>query len=89
MARQFHTTTKEELIAALEDLPKGARVAFASDYGDHVHTQQVHRLRGDIEEQDIYESAYSDSGFAVANDEDDEDFDPEGTAKRQSVYIIS
>ena len=67
--RAFKTATKEEIIEALQDLPDGASVAFSSDYGDHSHTLQLHRLKGDVEPVAITESSYSDSGFAV-NDED-------------------
>lgn len=85
MTRQLRTATKEEIIEALEDLPEGALVAFASDYGDHCHTQQVHRLKANVDCAAIRESAYSDSGFAV-----DEDGDGAGVhGEAQEVYILS
>jgi hypothetical protein len=73
----FKTVTKAELIEALEELNDNDLVAFSSDYGDISHTQQVHRIRGRIEEVELCESAYSDSGFAIA-DSDDEESDCDG-----------
>jgi len=69
--RPFRTKTKEELIEALSELPDGALVVFASDYGDHCHTQQVHALRGDVEEQTIRETAYSDSGWGILEEDEE------------------
>lgn len=79
----FRTITKEELIEALEDLPDGAQVAFSSDYGDHCHTQQAHELRGNVEQVTLRESAYSDSGWAVKDDEEDWD------GPKQEVWVLS
>lgn len=64
---KFGSITKEALIAALEDLPDGAMVAFSSNYGDIHSTKQVHSIRGDIEPERLEESAYSDSGWAIAD----------------------
>jgi hypothetical protein len=77
------TCTAAELMAALEELPPDAPVAFSSDYGDYYHTQQAHPLKGNIEKQPLFESCYSRSGLAVAKDEDDE--------RRSDIYayIIS
>jgi hypothetical protein len=80
----LHTISKQELIEALSELPEDARLAFASDYGDRTHTQQVHPIKGDVEERQITESAYSDSGFALA-DEDEEFME----ANVHWLYIIS
>jgi len=77
----FDTITKEELIEALEDLPDGARVAFASDYGDRCNTQQLHSIEGQIEEKPIHQTAYSDSGYAVDEEETE--------APTETVYVIS
>jgi hypothetical protein len=85
MSRKFNTITKAELIEALEDLDDSDLIAFASNYGDHSRTMQVHCLRGDVELEHIEESAYSDSGFAVAEHEPDED-EMDDT---QEVWILS
>jgi hypothetical protein len=85
MATTFKTITKAELLQALADLNDNDHIAVASDYGDRCHTQQLHRLRGNIEEVSVKESAYSDSGFAVA-DEDDEHFGDE--QQLQTVYLL-
>jgi hypothetical protein len=64
--------TVAELIRLLNTYDENTQVIFASDYGDHCHTQQVHFIDGDLKEVAIGESAYSDSGFRVV-DEDEED----------------
>jgi hypothetical protein len=84
MATTFKTITKAELLEALEDLADDDQIAFASDYGDHCHTQQVHRLRGNINEHDLRESAYSDSGWALVEHDDESDGD-----EPQRVFILS
>jgi hypothetical protein len=78
--RHFRTATREQLIEALEDLPEGALVTFASDYGDHCHTQQAHRLHGEVEEKTLQESAYSDSGWAIEDS---------GDAQGEKVWVLS
>lgn len=85
--KTFSTITKAELVEALEELNDNDLVAFASDYGDHGHTQQVHRIRGNVEEAVLMESAYSDSGWAVANEEE-WDSDPGSDEPKVEVYII-
>jgi len=77
----MRTCTKEQLIEALKDLPKGAKVAFSADYGDRCHTQQVVFIDGNISEENIYESGYSDSGYAVDSSGEEE--------SSESVWIIS
>jgi hypothetical protein len=84
--QQFRTITKAELIEALEDLNDDDQIAFASDYGDITHTQQVHGIRGRIEEATLCESAYSDSGWAI-RDEDDEEDEDENESK-QTVFVL-
>jgi len=70
------TITKEELMEVLENLPEGARIVFTSDYGDYHHTDQALPLKGDVEEREIVKSAYSHSGFALLDvDQDEEDED--------------
>jgi hypothetical protein len=81
---KFRTITKAELIESLEDLNDDDAIAFASDYGDIVHTMQVHRIQGVIDEAVLEESAYSDSGFAIRDPESDECDD-----EQQKVFILS
>ncbi len=76
----MRTVTAAQLIEELQDIPPDAQVAFSSDYGDYVHTQQVHFLRGNVEETPISKTAYSCSGYAVAN---------EGEDTTETVYLIS
>jgi len=69
------TITKRELIDLLEDddAPDDALVIFATDYGDRGHTEQALGIRGEVEEVIVTESAYSNSGFAISDNPDDED----------------
>jgi len=85
MATTFKSITKAELLEALEDLADDDQIAFASDYGDHCHTQQVHRLKGNIGEHELRESAYSDSGWALV----DPEYSDEADKDMQRVYILS
>jgi len=84
--KAFKSITVSELLELLNDelrlgnIDEDSYVAFSSDYGDHCHTEQVHSLRGRIEEQVLTETAYSNSGFAVSDD------DPRNS---QTVLIIS
>jgi hypothetical protein len=72
--------TVEELRDALRDMPDGARVVFACDYGDICHTQQALLIRSAAQlypdTDRILASAYSNSGIAIEEDfrrgEDDE-----------------
>lgn len=80
----FMTITKAQLLDALADLPEGARLAFSSDYGDYTHTEQLHRLKGDVEEVQVRESGYSDSGYAVRRERDGEDGED-----AETVWVIS
>ena len=78
--------TVRQLIKALADEDPDAYVLFTCDYGDHCHTQQalpvkvVEDMQPDTER--IEESAYSQSGLALAelDDEDDELEDYDGPA---------
>lgn len=69
----MRTVTAKQLIEELKQIPPNSPVAFASDYGDRCHTQQVIFLRGDIEKTHINESGYSDSGYAVDEDGEGEE----------------
>ena len=79
--------TAGELLEAVEEIiaqyGEGKLVVFASDYGDHSHTQQLHLLTGNTEEVPYRKTAYSVSGFASA-DVDDADVDDDDT-----VIILS
>lgn len=70
----MRTITVAELIECLQNEDPDARVIFAADYGDYHHTEQALPLRGEIDTVTIEKSAYSNSGFAIAEcDEDDAD----------------
>lgn len=68
MPRTIRSITVQELREALEDFKPEDIVVFSHDYGDHCHTQAVGRIEN-IKMQDLVETAYSDSGFAVKDDE--------------------
>ena len=72
---KLRTLTVARLIDLLEGESPDALVIFSTDYGDHHHTQQALPLRGELETVTIEKSAYSNSGFAIA--EPDEDGDDE------------
>ena len=65
------TITASELRDVLDDIiaqyGEDKPVAFASDYGDHGHTQQLHALVGNMEEVPYRKTAYSVSGYASAD----------------------
>lgn len=67
----LRTITVADLIELLQHEDPDMPVVFASNYGDISHTEQAHALRGRVEEVVLVASAYSDSGYAVA-DADDE-----------------
>ena len=83
---KFRTITKAELVDRLQDLNDDAPIAFVSDYGDIVHTQQVHSIQGCIDEVVLEESGYSISGFAV---EDDPETDEFREKPAQKVFVLS
>ena len=87
--RQLNTITVGELIELLQDQDPEAKVAFSSDYGDHCHTQQVLTISGDVNSEALYESAYSDSGFSVVKDSNDEDDAANADEDAEAVLIIS
>lgn len=68
-ARALKTITVAELRELLEGYHPDARVIVSADYGDRARTQQALGLKGDIDEVALYPSAYSTSGFAVADDD--------------------
>lgn len=71
--KKLQTITVGELIARLQGEDPDAQVVFASDYGDRGRTRQAHAIRGHVEEALLHESAYSDSGFALSDDDADQD----------------
>lgn len=82
--RSFKTITVEQLIDLLEDEDPTALVVFAADYGDYHHTEQALPIRGEIEPVCIEKSAYSNSGFAIAED----DRDAEDFVNEETVLVI-
>lgn len=80
---QINTISVGELIDLLKGYDENMQVAFSCNYGDRAHTQQVITIRGNINEEILYKSAYSDSGWAVDTNGYHED--EEGTA---SMLII-
>lgn len=62
----MRTITVAELIELLQDQNPDARVIFSTDYGDHSHTEQALPIRGELDEVTIEKSAYSNSGWAIA-----------------------
>lgn len=60
------------LIELLQGHPANMKVIFTTDYGDRSHTEQALPIHGDTETVVIEKSAYSNSGFAIGEDSDDE-----------------
>lgn len=69
------TITVKELRELLSEFNDDDKVIFSSNYGDRARTEQAHRIRGVADYVGIAESAYSDSGYRVIADHDDEDGD--------------
>lgn len=80
----MRTITKAELLEALEELNDDDKIIFTTDFGDHHHTPQALPLRGEVEEVRITKSAYSNSGFALEEEDDDE----EDCDERQTYFVI-
>lgn len=72
----MRTITVQQLRDLLEDEDPDALVIFSADYGDYHRTAQALPLKGEVEEVEIEKSAYSNSGYAIA--ESDEDAEDEG-----------
>ncbi len=69
--------TAAQLIEALSEMSPDAVPLFVCDYGDYCHTQQalpVTEVRGLDEAEVIQESAYSKSGLALEEVDDDEKY---------------
>jgi hypothetical protein len=69
----LRTLKVSQLIAMLEDEDPDALVVFACDYGDYHHTQQALAIEGCIQEEELEKSAYSQSGWAVRGEGEEED----------------
>ncbi len=65
----FKTMTVAQLIDLLEGERQDAKVIFSTNYGDYSRTMQALPLRGECDEVMIEKSAYSNSGFAVAEND--------------------
>lgn len=87
---RFRTITVSELIELLEGVDdKDALVVFSTDYGDYHRTPQALGLRGEVEETKIAKSAYSNSGFQIVeDDEDDYDEEPDGDEVEGPTFLL-
>lgn len=65
------TITVGELMQLLSDYDPERKVIFAANYGDRGRTQQAIPIRGELEEMPLRESGYSDSGYALAESDED------------------
>lgn len=72
----MRTITVAKLIELLQDQDPDAQVIFSTNYGDYHRTQQALPIKGDFEEVVIEKSAYSNSGFAIAENDDVEEYEP-------------
>lgn len=69
---KMRTLTVAELLELLEGQDPEASVIFSTCYGDYHRTQQALPITGrDIRTVTICESGYSNSGFAIVEDEDE------------------
>lgn len=68
---RFQTLSVAELRELLEDRAEDELVIFTTDFGDHCHTAQALPLKGELEEVAIAESAYSNSGYMLSDDDED------------------
>ncbi len=89
--RNFRTAmTVAELIEALQDCDPDAIPLFTVDYGDYHHTQQalpVKECEGLTYGQFVVESAYSQSGMALVEDEDDDAAGNHDAQEQQFVIL--
>ena len=83
---RMKTVTVAELIELLQEQDPNARVIFSTNYGDYHRTMQALPICGEIEEAVIEKSAYSNSGFAVAST--DEDDDEESGDDNYEPYLV-
>lgn len=79
----MRSITVRELKALLEDQDEDREVIFSTDYGDYHRTPQALPMAGEIEEVAIVKSAYSNSGFAVLSEDDDQ-----GDEDDRETYLL-
>lgn len=77
----------KELIEMLEDFDGDMEVATAYDYGDHTHTQAVNFPR-EVVAKKLTKTAYSDSGYAVPDAEDEQENEDTHNTEDKHVVII-
>lgn len=75
----LRTITVKKLIEALQNEDPEARVVFCANYGDRAQTLQALPLRGNVESVTLQTSAYSDSGYAIVEDDEEDDGNEDGT----------
>ena len=63
---KLRTLTVAELKDLLDGQPDDAKVIFSTNYGDYSRTEQALPLKGELDTVCIEKSAYSNSGFAIA-----------------------
>jgi hypothetical protein len=89
--RRRGSVTAAQLLQLAKDIildhGEDVEVVFTSNYGDRCRTEQVHFLKGEYEDQEIEESGYSDSGWALKGSDDDRD-DPDGD-DYEKVIVLS
>lgn len=86
----LRTQTVLQLRNLLADYDDNQLVAFSSDYGDHCHTEQALPIEGYAELKLISESGYSESGYAVLDEEPDaEERELDDFKEPQEVLIIN
>jgi hypothetical protein len=79
----------EELQCLKEQYGSDVQVRLGADYGDYHHTLQALEVQNIIPVQ-LYESAYSRSGFAVVhNDPEEEQDHPMDDPEEDMVILIS
>ena len=78
--KNLRTLTVGQLKELLEDYDDDLQVIFTADYGDYHHTAQALPLSGGADVAAIAESAYSNSGFALVTDEEQDDEEYDGAA---------
>lgn len=90
IARKLDRMTVADLMGKLSGMDPEASVVFESDYGDYTHTRQLTTVGEvvafDPAEEQLYETAYSDSEVAIRDRDQDEDDDeePEDKAAREA-----
>ena len=85
----FRTSTLKQVLDLVQDLidehGEDFPAAFSADYGDHSHTEQLIPINLEGKVVVIYETAYSDSGYAVRPSE----FELDEDEVIQEVVVIS